>query len=248
MKNTVENNFRIWDQKYDWPRDGDEWDGQSRLSHQPYDEWKKSIIETFIAPNISENSIALEIAPGHGRWTTGIVEFCKEIILIDLSPSCIEFCKKRFASFNHVRYIVNDGKSLNGVKDNYVDFVWSYDSFVHMDKNTIEAYLNEISRVLKPEVIGIIPNPCSRHALLWLDFLRRKGEIGNRFYNLISMGKKGYGDDGWRSNISKRLFKELAVDKGLGVEAQMQRWGKNHEFGIPRYGDFITILRKNQSR
>ena len=244
MKNTIDNNLSVWDQQYNWPKNGDEWDGQARFCYQPYDEWKKSLVETFIGPNISESSVVLEIAPGHGRWTKEIVECCKELILIDLSHSCIEFCKKLFATYNYVRYIVNNGKSLNGVKDNYVDFVWSYDSFVHMDKDTIESYLNELFRVLKSDGKAIIHHAGRRHAFLWLGFLRHKGKIARHFYKLISMGKLR-DDDGWRSNMSKKLFKELAVDKGLVVEAQMQWWGKNHVFGIPRFGDFITILRKN---
>jgi hypothetical protein len=141
MRNSIEDNLVFWDQQYDWPKDGDEWDGQARFCRQPYDAWKKSLVETFVAPNISLSSVVLEIAPGHGRWSKEMVGRCKELILVDLSPSCIGFCKEIFASYHHVRYITNDGMSLNAVEDNGVDFVWSYDSFVHMDKDTIGSYL-----------------------------------------------------------------------------------------------------------
>lgn len=244
MKNTVENNLKVWDQQYSWAKNGDEWDGQARFCGQPYEEWKKSLIESLLAPNFSKDSVVLEVAPGHGRWAKEIVEGCKEIILVDLSPSCIEFCRNLFASFNHVRYIVNDGKLLTGVDDNYVDFVWSYDSFVHMDKSTIGSYLSEIFRALKPGGKAVIHHAGRRHALLWLGFLRHQGDLGRRFYALISMGKIR-DSDGWRSNISRQLFKELATDKGLVVEAQIQRWGGRLGSGIPRFGDFITILKKN---
>jgi len=53
-------------------------------------------------------------------------------------------------------------------------------------------------------------------------------------------------DDGWRSNVSKQIVYKLAVSKGLEVEAQVQSWVRNNEFGSSsRYGDFVTILRKN---
>lgn len=243
--NTIENNLKIWDSRYQWPKDGDEWDGQARFCNQPYDRWKKSLVDVFIAPNLSENSIVLEIAPGHGRWSKEIVGLCRELILVDLSPSCIEFCQKLFASYNHVRYLTNDGKSLTGVEDNCVDFIWSYDSFVHMEKDVIESYLREIQRVLKGGGKAIIHHPGRKHAFLWLGFLRYVGKTGREIYKIISMGKLR-DKDGWRSNISKKLFYKLAVDSGLIVEDQVQYWGANNEFGVPRCGDFITIVRKGQ--
>lgn len=243
MKNTIENNLMFWDQQYKWSKDGDEWDGQARFCRQPYDKWKESLVETFIAPNLSPSSVVLEIAPGHGRWSKEMVSRCKNLILVDLSPSCIEFCKKLFASYHHVRYITNDGMSLDEVEDNDVDFIWSYDSFVHMEKDTIGNYLNEIYRVLKPEGKAIIHHAGRTHAFLWLGFMMSWRRTGMHIYKFISMGKLT-DTDGWRSNISKQLFSELAVDKRLEVEAQIQVWGKNNEFGVPRFGDFLTILRK----
>lgn len=243
MKNTVENNLKTWDQRYAWPKDGDEWDGQARLCHQPYEAWKRSLIDAFILPNITKNMVVLEIASGHGRWSREMVGLCKELILVDLSPSCIEFCKGLLATHSHVQYIANDGKSLPGVKDGYVDFVWSYDSFVHMDPDTIGAYLSEIRRVLKPGGKAIIHHPGRRHEWLWLGFLMQGGKTGRSLYKVVSMGKLG-DDDGWRSNVSGQVFGKLAEDRGLAVQSQIRTWGKNHEFGIPRFSDAMTVLKK----
>jgi ubiquinone/menaquinone biosynthesis C-methylase UbiE len=242
-RNTVENNLKLWDQSYAWPKDGDEWDGQARFCGQPYDLWKRSVMETFLLPHVRTDSVVLEIAPGHGRWSKDLIH-CRELILVDLSPSCIEFCKALFASFNHVRYLTNDGKTLTGVEDGSVDFLWSYDSFVHMEGATIQSYLAEIERVLRPGGRAIIHHAGRRHAFLWLRFMRHYGKIGETFYKIISMGKLFEGD-GWRSDVSKRLFHRLASQSGLEVEAQVQSWGRNREFGIPRFGDFMAILRKN---
>ena len=95
----------------------------------------------------------------------------------------MEFCKKLFASYHHVRYITNNGMSLNEVEDNDVDFVWSYDSFVHMDKDTIGNYLGEIYRVLKPEGKAVIHHPGRTHTFLWLGFMMSWGKIGTHIYN-----------------------------------------------------------------
>ena len=90
MKNTIDNNFATWDRRHGWPLDGDEWDGQARDCGQPYERWKKSLVDTLILPNISNGSVVLEIAPGHGRWSKEIAGVAKELILVDLSPTCIE--------------------------------------------------------------------------------------------------------------------------------------------------------------
>jgi ubiquinone/menaquinone biosynthesis C-methylase UbiE len=243
MKNTVENNLRAWDLEYGWPKDGDEWDGQARLCAQSYDEWKKSLVETFIKPNLTPESVLLEIAPGHGRWSKEMVQDCREMILVDLSPNCIDYCRTLFAGYEHVRYFVNDGKSLHGVEGGGVDFVWSYDAFVHMDEETIGHYLSEILRVLRPGGKAILHHAGRRHALLGLGFLQSWGKPGKRFHTFLSMGTLK-DSDGWRSNLSKKRFKDLATERGLRVEAQRQRWGKNNEFGVPRFGDCITLLRK----
>ena len=100
-------------------------------------------------PYLSQETTVLEIAPGHGRWTNEMVEHCARLILVDVSSSCIEFCKNRFVAYDNMVYIVNDGQMLPGVANASVDFVWSFDSFVHMEIDVIESYLAEIQRVLK---------------------------------------------------------------------------------------------------
>jgi ubiquinone/menaquinone biosynthesis C-methylase UbiE len=257
VKNTVENNLRAWDERHNWRKDGDEWVGQAKYLRQPYDKWKMSLVEHFIVPNVKPDSAVLEIAPGHGRWSKEIVDRCSALTLVDLSPSCIEHCKEIFASRDHVTYITNDGKSLPGVADGSIDFVWSYDSFVHMDKTTIGAYLDEIDRVLKPGGKAIIHHAGRKHGFLWLRFLRHWGKRGKMLYKWISMEKPqdmnlevkdtSQEGDGWRSDVSKRIVRDLAVDRKLVVDDQIRFWGESNEFGVPRFGDWITLLTKPAS-
>jgi ubiquinone/menaquinone biosynthesis C-methylase UbiE len=247
MTNTIEHNLKYWDEKHKWPKDGDEWVGQAKLMRQPYGKWKRSVIDTFIAPNVNSNTVVLEIAPGHGRWSKAIVDHCKELILVDLSPSCIEHCQQVFSDRDHVRYITNDGRSLPGVEPNHVDFVWSFDSFVHMDWATIDAYLREVATVLRPDGRAILHHAGRRHGTLWLRFLRQWSTIGPRIYKRVSMKQAVEEDgegDGWRSDVSKRMIRASAANAGLRVENQVRFWGDRHEFGVPRFGDCITILRK----
>lgn len=243
MKNTIENNRQLWDRDYQWLKDGDEWDGQAACCNLPYESWKKSLVDHLILPNISETDTVLEIAPGHGRWSRIIAPQVKKLILVDLGQQCIDFCKTLFKDTTHIDFIVNDGKTITGVPDNSVDFVWSYDSFVHMDGAVISSYLHEISRVLKPGGKSVIHHAGRKHWWLWLGFLRNAGEIGKQIYKVISLGRfKDH--DGWRSNVSPVKVRNLAKLAGLEITDQFQFWDQEHLTGVPRFNDCITVIRK----
>ena len=251
MRNTIENNRRRWDEEHKWRRGGNEWVGQAKASGQPYRKWKRSVVRTFIAPNVRRRFTVLEIGPGRGRWSRKIAERCRELILVDLSPSCIDHCRELFGEDGNVTYVVGDGRSLPGVADGSVDFVWSYDAFVHMDPGTIAAYFAEIERVLRPGGKAVIHHSGRRHRRLRLRFLRHLGKWPARLYTRLSLEQPDdprlrelQRDGGWRADVSKRMVKELAAEAGLKVKKQVRWWGENKEFGVPRYGDWIATLRK----
>lgn len=243
MKNTIEDNLETWDKDHHWSQDGDEWDGQARFSGVSYEDWKKALVETFIIPNVESDTHVLEIAPGHGRWSEIMAERCRSLTLVDLSPSCIEYCRKRLSSYDHIHYCTTDGKTLPGVPNGSIDFLWSFDSFVHMSPDVIQAYLEEAHRVLRPGGKAILHHAGRRNGLLWLGFLKDWGSVGRSLYKILSMGKLG-DDDGWRSNVSRALVCKLADRAGLQVQGQVQTWGDKKGFGLQRYGDWMTTLHK----
>jgi len=240
-QNSIEENLRAWDLDHPWTEDGDEWDGQARRCKQPYDIWKRSIVETLIKPNVSRSSTVLEIGPGHGRWSKEIVERCEKLILVDLSPNCIKHCQALLAEYHHVAFRVTEGKSLPEVADESVDFIWSFDAFVHMSAQVIDSYFAEIRRVLAPRGRALIHHAGRRHAFLPCSFLRRWGSSGAWVYKALTMGQLG-DDDGWRSDVSRSRIRKLAGRNDLQVEAQFNRWGKHQDFGIPRFRDAISHL------
>jgi len=245
-RHTVEQNLEIWNDEYDWSLDGDEWSGQARYCAQPYERWKQSIIESFILPYISPTSTVLEVAAGHGRWSREIVDRCGHLIMLDLCPTCIRHCEDLFAGKNNVSFVVNDGKTLADIGDGGVDFVWSFDSFVHMGASVIDSYLGEMRRVLKEGGTAVIHHPGRRHHALPLKFLRNMGTNGRRLYKLVSMGRLRQ-DDGWRSDISRETVARLAQRNGLTVRGQFQRWGPGGQFTLDKYGDCITVMYRQRS-
>ena len=92
----------------------------------------------------------LEIACGYGRWTHFLQDHCDRLIGIDLVAQCVEACRQRFAKASHLSFLQNDGRSLDFIADSSVDFVFSFDSLVHIDSTVMRAYLSQFPRILRP--------------------------------------------------------------------------------------------------
>jgi SAM-dependent methyltransferase len=148
---SVKENLAIWGKNSNWSQAGDEWSGAWGGSRK---QWERTIF-----PRIDQYlpvKVALEIAPGFGRWTEFLRSHCERLIAVDLNSNCIEMCKKRFAGDAGLSFYVNDGRSLPAVADSSVDFAFSFDSLVHVEEDVIDAYLAELARVLTPTGIAFI--------------------------------------------------------------------------------------------
>ena len=101
-------------------------------------------------PGIKDRAIT-EIACGHGRITNQILkDFApKTVTLVDINQENLWYCKNRFKNFSNLKLIKTKGTDLEGIESNSQDFVYSFDSFVHFNKDLVELYIIEIKRVLK---------------------------------------------------------------------------------------------------
>jgi ubiquinone/menaquinone biosynthesis C-methylase UbiE len=143
-ENNIKDNLETWS-NYDWKDLGGEW---SRNFGGSVGLWHGVLfprIHRFL-----DCEHILEIAPGHGRCTQYLLPRCRRLTIVDLVPKCIEFCRQRFNDDPRINFVVNDGMSLPNTADQSVDFVFSWDSLVHVDRAPIRSYLFEIARVLKP--------------------------------------------------------------------------------------------------
>ena len=148
---TLADNLKVWNGLYAWPSEGDEWSEEFGGTEALWWFVVYPRIHRFLpVPNI------LEIAPGRGRWTQFLKNQCQSMIAVDISPKCIESCKTRFAGHNHIQFHVNDGHSLEAVPDNSIDFVFSFDSLVHAEKDVLKDYLFQLAAKLKPNGAGFI--------------------------------------------------------------------------------------------
>ncbi len=205
--NSAAMNKLIWE-SWDWSAAGEEW--------TPSPEWKTSVIRKILAPNVPEGAVVVEIGPGGGRWTEELQKRAARLTGIDISETCVEECRKRFAHCENVEFVVGSGRDLKAAGDASADAIWSFDVFVHINKTELAPYAAEFFRVLKPGGTGILHH----------------GTVG---------GQRG----GWRSDVTSQDMRSLLTGAGLEVVDQFQTWedgGAEHEAGL--YDDAITIFRK----
>ena len=100
---TIEQNNELWDDKYEWPEQGDEW---SRAWGGVSSQWFGTLLPRL--KSFVPASTILEIAPGFGRWTQFLRPLCSKLVLVDVSPKCIAACQRLFAGDEGIQYHVND--------------------------------------------------------------------------------------------------------------------------------------------
>lgn len=144
-------NKEYWDHSYQWPGRGEEW---SVAWGGSYPQWISTIfprISMFIpAPNI------LEIAPGFGRWSRFLISMSSQYKGVDLAESCVEYCKTIFKDCGHADFFQNDGRSLEMIENDSVDFCFSLDSLVHAEMDVMEEYIAQIVLKLKEDGVAFL--------------------------------------------------------------------------------------------
>jgi SAM-dependent methyltransferase len=147
---SIEQNRRFYDH-YKWSRKGDEWAG----------DWMTSEMQWFgtLLPRIARYlpaSTIVQIGPGYGRWSGFLRAHCERLVLLDISPNCVDECEQRFGADSDVQVYLTDGVTIPVEEENSVEFVFSFFSLVHADLETMTCYLREIRRVLSPYGVAFL--------------------------------------------------------------------------------------------
>lgn len=164
--------------------------------------------------NFLKNKRVLEIAPGTGRVTQYLIPLAKDYVGYDISEYCVNYCRERYGD----KFIINDGKSLHNTEDSSIDFIFSWDSLVHVEEEIIFAYAKEIIRCLSDSGIAFI-----HHSNL---------EKNNYSENLH-----------WRGNVSGSKIKEYIESiGGVTLIQEFLVW----DLIDGEYSDCITVFSKNK--
>jgi 2-polyprenyl-3-methyl-5-hydroxy-6-metoxy-1,4-benzoquinol methylase len=161
----------------------------------------------------------LELAPGFGRMTRYLREHCTYLIGVDLSPKCIDHCKKRFADDHNLKFYRNNGMSLEMIQDDSIDFVFSFDSFVHVERPEISMYLKQISKKLKKEGVCFI-----HHSNLgeYADYFSEISKVSdNSAVNNLFKQRTIDVDSHWRAtSMTAGIFRQEAESANLSIICQ----------------------------
>lgn len=215
-----EENKELWGKKYDWKSRGEEW---STLWGGSDMQWYGTILTRIheFVPAIT----VLEIAPGFGRWTKYLSGLAEQLIVIDLVEKCIDYCKKKFANEKHLKYYVNDGKSIDMVEDNTLDFVFSFDSLVHAEMDVMLAYIEQLSKKLSNNGVAFI-----HHSNI--------GEYKNLTDDIVKMGK----DHGRAFTVTADSVRKSIEKTGLACISQ-----ETINWGSELMTDCITVFTRGGS-
>lgn len=163
-----------------------------------------------------------EIVPGHGRWTEHLLARAAYVTIVDVNQKCLDACAERFAdeaAEGRLTPMLTRGSTLPSVAGQLADFVWSFDSFVHMDPEVVQGYLGEIARVLRPGGHAVIHHAGLRGwSLPLVVATRRLGRPGHIVQRLAGQGR--WRDSGNRSPVSRDSVLHWALDAGLAVDRQ----------------------------
>jgi SAM-dependent methyltransferase len=191
---------------YEWIAAGEEW---SEPWGGSAPQWYGSILPR-IHVCLPANTI-LEIASGFGRWSNYLKDRCKELHLVDPAADCIEACRSRFAADQHVSCHVNDGRSLEMIPSASIDFVFSFDSLVHVRRETVEAYVAQLAAKLTGEGRGFI-----HHSNLG----EYASSIARRARKLVSKGNVVGSDHQRDPEMTAALFRGICEEHGLKCVCQ----------------------------
>ncbi|MGH7231520.1 MAG: class I SAM-dependent methyltransferase, partial [Nitrospiraceae bacterium] len=236
---SLEWNKQAWDSEYDWKQlGGNNWSaGFGNAESQ----WFASIYPRL--HNFLPAETVLEIAPGAGRWTQFLMGQCKKLIAVDYSQQCVNICRERFAEVSHATFHVNDGKSLAMVPDHSVDFVFSFDSLVHIEADTMKAYTHELVKKLTPNGVGFIHHS-NLNEYAWMppiEYLNNKRLLWRISEMALKRGLWLNTHSRGRS-MSAKLFERFCQSVGLQcIRQELVNWG-NRGVGAWFFIDCLSLF------
>lgn len=120
---------------------GDEW-GDAEAVRQVVAEW--------ITPNVSPGSVAGEIGTGGGRIASLVAPGVGEFHAFDVAPLMLERARQKLRDVPNCHFHVVEAPVLPDGLEGRMDFIYSFDVFVHLDLHNQWSYVGQIAKVLKP--------------------------------------------------------------------------------------------------
>lgn len=128
---------------------------------------KEQVLDKYLPSQAAEG---LEIGPGGGRVTSLLLPRTTVLHAADPSEAMLRRLKTRFAGVDSLRIYQTDGMTLPALRPSSLDYVVSFDVFVHFEPRLIYWYLRQIKSLLKPGGVGLIHYASVLSAIGWRQF------------------------------------------------------------------------------
>lgn len=162
----------------------------------------------------------VDLACGRGRHTEQILSKAGFVTLIDVNETNIEACKKRFAQYNNVAFLVGSGSDLGEIPSASQTALFCYDAMVHFELEDVISYLRDTYRILRP----------GGRALF--HYSNYTGNPGGNYHD----------NPHWRNFGSEAVFKHFAMRVGFKVlSSETFSWGSDAK---PQQLDALTLLER----
>ncbi len=144
------------DWNYVWGNEIAAWESHGQPGHYG-DHWGdpekeqnlRAIVARFITPFIQPGHTALEIGSGGGRWTQYLLAFSR-LYSVELNVQSFHYLLQRFGARPNLSFCNTNGTDFPGIPAQSIDYVFSYDVFVHLEPELIFSYLTNLRALLKP--------------------------------------------------------------------------------------------------
>lgn len=124
----------------------------------------------------------VEIGYGNGRIAKMLQAFtASELLLFDISDDCVGKCARVFEQSPKTRCLKTDGRSLQGVANNSVDLVISFCTLIDANAESMNAYLQECDRVLRPDGAAFL-----HHSNIGMYCQDKNAQVDERLHALVA--------------------------------------------------------------
>jgi len=113
------------------------------------------IRDEYVLPFVNSAQVAVEIGPGGGRWTRYLLGF-KTLYAVDFHQELLDQLKRNFGRHRNIRFIKNGGTDFPEIAPESVDYIFSFGTFVHLEFDLIERYLEAMRMIAKPDANIVI--------------------------------------------------------------------------------------------
>jgi SAM-dependent methyltransferase len=233
---SIEDNLALWNDKANWRQEGDEWS----IEFGNTDALWSFVVFPRIHRFVPAKRI-LEIAPGYGRWTQYLHQLCDSLVVVDLSPACIEGCRTRFSNVSNITYHVNDGTSLEMVPDTSIDFAFSFDSLVHAEQDVIRAYIGQLARKLTPDGVAFLHHSNLGAYSKTISVLNWAPQ--SLYLRRIATRLAGFRTYGRSPSVTAQLFRQICEESGVPcISQELITWVQRQ-----RMIDALSVFARRES-